>query len=61
MMKMSRRGLMKLGAALGAGLAAGRINGLVSPKEAQATQDRRRGKVCMGNRSYQSQGQRQMG
>ena len=38
MMKMSRRGLMKLGAALGAGLAAGKINGIVSPKEAQATQ-----------------------
>ena len=38
MMKMSRRGLMKLGAAFGAGLAAGKINGLVSPKEAQATQ-----------------------
>ncbi len=38
MMKTSRRGLMKLGAALGAGLAAGKINVLVSPKEAQATQ-----------------------
>jgi uncharacterized protein (DUF1330 family) len=38
MKKMSRRGLMKLGAALGAGLAAGKINGLVSPKEARATQ-----------------------
>jgi uncharacterized protein (DUF1330 family) len=29
---------MELGAALGAGLVAGKINGLVSPKEAQATQ-----------------------
>jgi uncharacterized protein (DUF1330 family) len=38
MMKMSRRGLIKLGATLGAGLAAGKINGLVSPKEAQASQ-----------------------
>jgi uncharacterized protein (DUF1330 family) len=38
MMKMHRRGLIKLGAALGAGLVGGKINGLVSPKEARGTQ-----------------------
>ena len=36
MRKVSRRGLMKLGAGLGAGLAAAGTSGLVSPKRARA-------------------------
>ncbi|HYA41932.1 MAG TPA: DUF1330 domain-containing protein [Syntrophobacteraceae bacterium] len=38
MRKLSRRSLMKLGAGLGAGLAAAKTGGLVSPKEAQAAE-----------------------
>ncbi|MGA2403985.1 MAG: DUF1330 domain-containing protein [Syntrophobacteraceae bacterium] len=39
MMKMSRRGLMKLVAAFSAGLATAKMNGIVSPEEARAVQE----------------------